>query len=300
MSRLSIAIIAAASVVAFGQIAAAADMPVKAPVAPAPVPYSWTGFYAGINGGYGWGRTSTSIAALDPASAEFITGDLTSDFAPSQFAHRINQRGGLVGGQIGYNWQFSPRWVAGVEADFQYAHVGGSDSRVLYLVPTFFGTNFPFTLNSERTLNWFGTLRGRIGYLATPDLLLYATGGLAYGRTSAGANFLLTPPAGSSNIVNRTAGGFSFDCNATGPAYALCYGGSGSHTSLGWSAGAGLEYHVWRNLTAKLEYLHVSLEGQTVTLVSPSPPSSPGVAMAYSFSRENVDIVRVGLNYKFN
>ena len=187
-------------------------MPVKAPVAPAPPPYSWTGFYAGINGGYGWGRTSTSIAALDPASAQFINGNLSQNFAPNQFETTLHQRGGIVGGQIGYNWQFSPRWVAGIETDLQYAHVDGSDSKILYLIPTFFGTNFPFVLNSERTLQWFGTLRGRIGYLATPDLLLYATAGLAYGKTSAGANFLLTPPAGSSNSTNRTVSGFSFSC----------------------------------------------------------------------------------------
>jgi outer membrane immunogenic protein len=300
MNRLSIAIVAAASAVAFGQVASAADMPVKAPVAPAPAAYSWTGFYLGINGGYGWGRTSASIAAIDPASADFINGDLTSAFAPFQFATTIKQHGGVIGGQIGYNWQFSPRWVAGVEADFQYAHVGGSDARVLYLVPTVFGSTFPFLLNSDRTLEWFGTLRGRIGYLVTPDLLIYATGGLAYGKTDAGAIFQVTPVQPGSLNVSRVSGASVFACRATFPARAVCYAGTDSHTSLGWSAGAGVEYHVWRNLTAKLEYLHVSLEGQTVTMVSPSPPSSAGVGMAYSFDREAVDIVRVGLNYKFN
>jgi outer membrane immunogenic protein len=299
MNRLLITI-AAVSTLALTQIANAADMPVKAPVAPAPALYSWTGFYAGINGGYGWSNSKTTLAGLDPASAEFINGDLTVGFSPGQFATSFNQHGWLGGGQLGYNWQFSRTWVAGLETDFQYAHVSGHASRVAYLVPTVFDTRFPFTTNTERTLQWFGTLRGRIGYLATPDLLIYATGGLAYGKTEATASILNTPPAGSSNSVNRNVGGFIFRCAATAPAAAVCYAGTGSHTSIGWSAGAGLEYHVWGNLTAKLEYMHIDLGGQTITLPSPSPPSTPGVAMAYSFDRQGVDIVRAGLNYKFN
>jgi opacity protein-like surface antigen len=68
---------------------------------------------------------------------------------------------------------------------------------------------------------------------------------------------------------------------------------------VGWAAEAGIEYHLVRNLTVKLEYLYIDLSGgQTITLISP-PPSS-GVVMSCSFNREAINIVRLGMNYKFN
>ena len=269
-------------------------MPVKAPAPVAAPVYNWGGFYIGINGGYGWGDTSPSIAALDPDSATFLSGPPTW-FSPGQFASSFNERGGSVGGQAGYNWQFSRNWVGGLETDIQYAHVQSDSSNVLFLNPSLFGTNFPFTVNNERTLEWFGTVRGRLGYLVTPDLLIYGTGGLAYGKTTASASILNSPAPGGSNSVNLG----SFSCAATGPGAAACYAGSGSRTSVGWAAGAGVEAHLIGNFTAKLEYLYVDLGGQTITLISP-PPSAPGVATTYSFGREAINIVRFGLNYKFN
>ena len=132
-----------------------------------------------------------------------------------------------------------------------------------------------------------------------PDLLLYGTGGLAFGETKANGSIVLAPPPGVTATLSWTSGASTFFCTAAGPATSTCDAGSGSRTSVGFAVGAGAEYHLWGNLTAKLEYLHVDLGGQTVTLVSPSPPSTPGVFTNYVFNREQVNIVRVGVNYKF-
>jgi len=122
--------------------AAAADLPTKAPMySPAPV-FSWTGFYVGVNAGYGWANTS-------------VTG----------VAGSSNLNGFLGGGQIGYNWQGASPLVLGVEADFQ----GTGQSR----------TDTALGITVDQKLPWFGTVRGRIGY-AFDRTMIYATGGLAY------------------------------------------------------------------------------------------------------------------------
>jgi outer membrane immunogenic protein len=105
MKKLATAI---ATIALIGTPAFAADMAVKAPP-PAPAPVStWTGFYLGPNAGYGWGSTSGDIVSSDPLTALV----LSFGFAPP-YASSFHQSGGIVGGQVGYNWQLSQTWVAG-------------------------------------------------------------------------------------------------------------------------------------------------------------------------------------------
>jgi outer membrane immunogenic protein len=276
--------------------AAAADLPVKAAVKVPPPALSWTGFYLGANLGYGWGRTGSQVDSFDPNGSDgFLSGTANGWFNVDQFTSSLRHSGVLGGAQAGYNWQFS-NWVGGIETDIQYADLRGSSRSTLFLQPGSFGNTFPFTNDTARTLQWFGTLRGRLGFLATPNLLLYGTGGLAYGETRASGTISIAPPPGFSN--STSVGGLS--CAATGPATTVCYSGSGSRTSVGWAAGAGGEYKLSANWSAKLEYLHVELPGQTITMTSPSPPSAAGLFINYRFDRESVDIVRVGVNYQFS
>lgn len=141
--------------------AGAADMsarPVYAPPAPVPV-YSWTGIYWGGNVGYSWGQSKN-----DGTLAGFgVTATESQDMD------------GVIGGaQTGYNYQFGA-WVLGLEADIQASgQKGGSTFQVLGL-PT-------ATLTTDHKLEWFGTARPRLGVLATPNLLLYGTGGVAFGQ----------------------------------------------------------------------------------------------------------------------
>jgi outer membrane immunogenic protein len=300
MKKLILAGVAIAAL--FSGSAMAADIRTR-PVYKAPPPppvFSWTGFYIGANVGYGWADTSADVVGSDPASAIFLAfADPGGPPLGSLFSSSFRQKGWLGGVQAGYNWQLAGNWLAGVEADIQAADVSGSFFNRIFSSPASFGTNFPFDLSSERELKWFGTVRGRLGFLLTPNILIFGTGGLSYGRTQASATIVNAPPPGFNNIVNIPVGALAFICNATAPAVAVCYAGSDSRTSVGWAAGAGVEVGLWGNVTAKLEYLHVDLGGQTVRLVSP-PPSTPGVFIDYGFDRQRVDIVRAGINYRLD
>src|SRR5580704_15823836 len=164
--------------VAFGLIAAAgsasaADMAVKAPPA-APAWYDWTGFYAGVNGGYSWGKSSTNVSGTTSA--------------PSILAFPLSQSmdGGLGGGQIGYNWQFNHNWLFGLEADIQGTGQRGTAQAPTFLfVPGVAGALLPnvtATGTLAEKLPWFGTVRARLGIEPSDHWLLYVTGGLAYGE----------------------------------------------------------------------------------------------------------------------
>ena len=292
--RLAAFVVLALNVVA-SRATLAADMPLKAPPPSAPAVFSWSGGFVGVNAGYGWSSSSANIVTSDPASELFITNIPFS----GTFASSFHQNGGLAGAQAGYNWQIGPNWIAGFETDIQYAHITGNSTHTIFLDPAAFGTTFPFIVNSQRgLLDWFGTVRGRVGVLVNPNMMVYGTGGLAYGEDRASGTITLAPPSGVSASASATSGAFSFSCSAVGPASTTCYVGSSSRTSVGYAAGAGLEYHLWGNFTGKLEYLHIGLSGQTVNLISP-PPSSAGVFLGYGFNRQGFDLVRAGINYKF-
>jgi len=154
-----------AFVVLAASSAGAADMYARPaytpPPAPAPV-YSWTGIYWGGNVGYSWGQSRNDNTAS-------IIG-LGVNVQESQ-----NVDGVIGGVQTGYNYQFGT-WVFGLETDIQASgQKGGSTFPVLALPAT--------ALTTDHKLQWFGTTRPRLGFLATPNLLLYGTAGVAYGQT---------------------------------------------------------------------------------------------------------------------
>jgi outer membrane immunogenic protein len=240
--------------------ALAADLPIKAapraPIAPA---YNWAGCYLGGNVGYSWGRASgdVNLAHLDifglPTSSSFLS----------------DPNGVIGGGQIGCNWQYQNGWVLGLETDFQ-----GSGERA---TNTFDG---PFFLGEgvhqsvEAKIEWFGTVRGRVGYLVNPTFMLYGTGGLAYGETKI-----------TDNVRQNLIGG--------GPAFTTT-SISNSSTRVGWTLGAGAEGALfnWNNWTWKVEYLYIDLGSQSASGVDP-------VVLGYSWNAKFTDnVVRFGLNYK--
>src|SRR5258708_4773665 len=170
MKKFAVAILVAS----FGATSAlAADLPArtytKAPVYVDPG-YDWTGFYIGGNAGYSWGRASTDGNLTGTQSvSEFVafSGALRPGFpivtplATTPLTGRANANGFIGGGQAGYNWQFNKTWVFGLEADIQGSDESGS-ADVCLVAGCAIGTGL-FTANYK--LDWFGTARGRVGFL---------------------------------------------------------------------------------------------------------------------------------------
>jgi len=156
MKRLSMATTVGLFVAAMAAPSFAADLPrpsYKAPVY-APAYYNWTGFYAGINAGYGFGK---------------------SDWSGAGGTGSTKPKGALAGITLGYNLQ-TGSWVWGLEADVDYSWMKGSDSA---------GTGACAGSGCESKLTWFGTGRGRLGYAGWDRWLPYVTGGVAYGNVKA-------------------------------------------------------------------------------------------------------------------
>jgi outer membrane immunogenic protein len=284
--------------------ALAADLPSKkAPpyMPPPPPPPMWTGFYVGLNAGGTWAESSSinvgSFAGpCDPAFAgcaavpnySFTSASLAS------FSLPIGSKGGFIGGgQVGYNWQFANSFVAGIEADIQ--GIASSNSSASFAGglenPNFLGFPVVQTATASRSIDYLGTVRGRLGYLITPTLLAYGTGGLAYGGVRSNVSI-------SQAVLND-------------PSLPFAYFGSGafSDTRVGWTAGGGLEWLFWPNWSAKVEYLYYDLGTVTYSvspLVNIGGPGSaaPGSIFSSAFSqaetRFNGHIVRAGVNYHFN
>ena len=261
----------AAGVIGLCAGALAADLPAKAP----PIaPYDWTGFYAGVNAGYGDIR-GAAVTQNDnaPTLINILAAERRFSFAP---------RSGFVGGvQAGYNWQMAPTWVMGVEADLSYLD-GGRDTTSAFL----FGGAFPGSFTASQQTKWIGTVRGRLGFLPTDRLLVYGTGGFAYGRIE------------TSGSVNNNFGANLLLGAPICAAQSTCYQGSESKTATGWTAGGGLEYAAWRNVTLRLEYLYVELGGETLAL-SPSATTTGGGSATFKFSSTAFNVVRGGVSFKF-
>jgi outer membrane immunogenic protein len=297
MSKL----IAAGVVISIGMLspALAADLPVKAK--PVPV-YSWSGWYGGVNAGYGWQDNHAGyrgdaygdpVTGLGDGAGTIFTDGLAqiSQQATAVVNHQtyrqtLNTSGFIGGGQFGYNWQIDHTWVAGFEADAQYANAKGN---ALFNAPDTPGVRL--SVASSHQLDWFGTVRGRIGYLISDRFLAFGTGGLAFGETKAQAAISIIGPTG----WNVAGGGISSQITCQG--FTTCLAGSSSRTAVGWTAGGGFEYAVLPNVTIKTEYLHIDLGDQNVKLTVQSPTTGNGFVNA-RFSTA-YDIVRAGMNFRF-
>jgi outer membrane immunogenic protein len=270
--------------------ASAADLPrrVAPPVFTTVPVFSWTGFYAGLNAGYGFDANSSSGATVIGTTA--ASGVIANGADPGlvAFSNRNANNGFTGGGQIGYNYQFTPGSgvVVGVEADAQYLGFGTNRNTA-----SFVGTpNADLTFvnpNGLSNLDYFGTVRGRLGY-AFDRTLVYGTGGFAYGG-GGGSSFGLP---NSSSDTFRT----------------------------GWAAGGGIEYALPTDsflnffkssaVTVKVEGLYVSLDRNSTNGVfaysnstgAQYSVSGTGYAATTGYASRRSDefaVVRAGLNYKF-
>lgn len=238
----------------------------KAPVmAPA---YNWTGFYVGGNVGGQWGSADPATSTVFSPTGYFAATSVPAIAAVG--AQRINSSSVTGGFTAGYNWQVNNA-VFGLEGDINYfGFKGSATGSALYpcCAP------FAFAVNSSASADWLATIRGRIGFLATPGWLLYATGGAAIAEVRGDFNFTDTFGATESAAIHDTR--------------------------VGWTAGVGGEYAVGNGWSLKAEYLYVDLGRTTTTSTNLAAFGGTSPSNVYTHSVElKSNIVRVGVNYKF-
>jgi iron complex outermembrane receptor protein len=250
----------------------------KAPPYGAPIvtTWSWAGPYLGINVGYSAGKSKTDTVFSDTtAGSLFASG--SSD----------NLNGVIAGFQGGYNWMASNWLIAGIEGDIQ---LSTQNTTPTFICPgaicnPLIGDAAPVgaSLDRAQKLDWFATVRGRIGATVTPDSMMYLTGGLAVAELRTAGTVLGFSPSvdDSGNLVITPVGLGFYD----------------HRTKAGWTAGAGIETHVSGNLTGKVEYLY--LDFGRVSTAAINPLNSTPLAINFD-SRVTNQIVRLGLNYKFD
>jgi outer membrane immunogenic protein len=209
------------------------------PFAPA---FNWNGFYAGVNLGGAW------------ASDTVVQSSRVGPFSST----KVTSSGVVGGGQLGFNWVSTPSWLLGIEADVSGADLNGT-------------ATYNNRAQFNEKVDAFGTVRGRLGYVAN-NWLFYGTGGFAWSddtftRTQVSAT-ATTPPLG--------------DVRTNSP------------TRTGWAAGGGIEYGFARNWTARVEYLHLDLSDQTFSFTAPN-----NIFRSIDEGRLTVDTVRVGVSYLF-
>ena len=247
----------------FGDPAGVADGGVLALLASAPT-RDWSGFYVGVNGGYGGGVVD---AVTTFAAPPVVIPPIFAFPGLAMTTRTSNRTGGFVaGGQVGYNHQFTNHLVLGVETDGQW-----SDVKAWHQATTFGpGAAFVFT-DTRNGLDWFGTTRLRAGW-ACGSVLSYLTGGVAYGEVNASGT--------------QIAGGL--------------FAGSAARTKVGWAAGGGAEYALTNNLSLKAEYLYVNFAGVGGPTFGLVPPPFPPFVGTFSTGTFGTHITRAGLNWRFS
>jgi len=228
--------------------ALAADLGPYRPPSPEPdyyepirdVPFVWRGFYAGVNAGYGWGDDNSVTLAGPGSSGAF------GAFEP---------QGWFGGGQIGYNAQFASL-VLGLEADLQSSDISDSTSG--------FAPGSAYFAQATTNIDWFSTLRGRVGYAAGPALL-YATGGFAFADVETSVT--------ASNGVNSVSM-------------------SNDDIKTGYTVGGGIEWAFAPSWSLKSEYLYVDLGDESLSSSTPAGTFT-------SDTLTDFHTVRLGLNYRF-
>lgn len=277
---LSTSLGALAAISLFGGVASAADMAVKAPPPPPGAGCTWCGFYIGGNAGYVDAQSGFStVSNPTPDALLGLPVGVTAGLAAlSTGSTPIGDARGLIGGvQAGYNWQLGA-FLAGIETDIQGLSRSGRSATVTSTANVLGPTITSTQIGSVAT-NYLGTVRGRLGLVSSPALLLYVTGGLAYGGVRA-----------SDAIVQIGTNGYIGAGSA-----------SVSQTRTGWTAGAGAEWMFAAQWSFKGEYLHYDL-GSTSFAGNLVSPTFAGAVVQTNVSTASFrgDIARVGVNYHFS
>jgi outer membrane immunogenic protein len=250
--------------------AKAADMPLKAPPPPPAPVSSWTGFYIGANVGAAWGDPNQSFSQANTAPFDPV------EYAPVNLSHgnTASLAGGVHGG---YNWQVAPTFLLGVEGDFSALKLHDAPPSVQLFTNTTGTPVFNNFLTMSDSTTWLSSVRGRVGFIATNNFLIYATGGAAWARV--GSTGFPRNPAGANinSILTST-----------------------TNTLSGWVVGGGVEYLMAQHWMLRVEYLNYGLPSRTATAAC----TACGVGSfdgngVFTWNRFNIGEIRTGLSYKF-
>jgi outer membrane immunogenic protein len=255
--------------------AMATDVPTKAPPIPRPpVPRminDWTGFYVGVHGGYGWARPRITDFDLNESNINTFDGDIPFG-APKL-------KGAVFGGHAGYNWQWGQRGVVGLEIDYSAANIRSTQAGSVDFFRECCGRIIETrTLNAK--LDSLASARARVGYLVSPEFLLYGTGGAAWGHTKFTGTFLREPSEGDDILDISRA----------------------SSNHFGWVAGAGAEWMLWNSgLILRVEYLHYDFGSASLAFddTRTDGATSKRDSFVMPLGRLTTDVVRGGISYKF-
>jgi outer membrane immunogenic protein len=285
MNRFSALLGGALIALGLSQGASAADLA----VAPAPPPApSWTGFYIGVHAGAAW-QSGSDWNFFDP----------NGTFFPITLPATGNALGAVGGIQGGYNWQFAPAWVVGIEGDISWSSL--SDGRAIsnFFVNPQAATVLsnggaigiagnppvtcpPCSVQMSANTEWLSSVRGRLGFIGWGNTLFYATGGAAWANIEYAATF-----TGGSLFFN-TQGNTSFNT-----------------TKAGWVVGGGAEWMATSNILIRAEYLFYDISNGNVRATAPicttnfGPTACAIVPHVYTWSNYNVQVARVALSYRF-
>ena len=261
--RVSMIVSVAILLSTFAAHAADLQAPYKAPAYVAPAIFDWTGYYAGFNAGYGFGKSDDSVVVTNPGT--LFVGTEPAAVAAAGAASQ-SPKGFLGGVQVGYNWQWG-HIVAGLEADFDYMGLKASTTGTAP-DPVVVGNSY--NISQEIKTNWLGTARPRIGW-AFDNFLVYATGGVAVSQ--------IKYTSSHSETTTIAAGSRS-----TNP------------IKLGWVAGLGVEWAWSQRWSVKAEYLYTRIAS-----VSTDYGVTDGVLTGSEggAANLNINIARLGVNYRF-
>jgi opacity protein-like surface antigen len=227
-----------------------------------------------LNGGGAWSSPTSNILAW-PVGAAAASPAVAASVTPMD---RSNRLAGFIGGvQIGVNWKFAGSFLAGAEADLHGAS-GNTDGKWQTTIAQGGGNSFVTYTQRNATLNYLGTIRGRLGYLVTPTLAVYGTGGMAYGGVTSNTAIFTRAIAGTNQtFVN--------------PVY--------FDALIGWTAGGGVEWTFMPNWSVKIDYLRYDLGNATASAIATQPNGFYAYGASTS-TRFNGNLIHAGVNRHFD
>ncbi|MGB9028342.1 MAG: outer membrane beta-barrel protein [Rhodomicrobium sp.] len=263
-------LLGAVSAIAMIGAAQAADLGGMKEAEVAPPIWNWSGFYAGVNGGYIWG---SGVFGNDN---EWFNG-----YTPNSYTAfgQNSSEGGFGGGQIGFNIQ-RDRLVYGIEADIQGAGLDASRDVSPYDSPATKNGYFS-DARVEEQLDWFGSVRGRVGLVPWQNILVYVTGGVAFG--------------GVQDSLKQT-NYQSYNYNPSGTQ--ICTSANNNDVHAGYDLGAGVEYGLTPAWSVKFEYQFMDLGDQKV-FANYAEKGGYSTVSSVAESKLSFNTVRVGINYHF-